>query len=239
MYMMRRKLNSQSGASIVIALIFFLLCLTVGAVVLTAATANVGRVTRIQNQQQAYFAVRSAAELLLNEIKGTSFHRRTETWDKEPAGGTGPGLVNNEPDFQNSAQIASLMTQIKQDANLVFEETKAETHEVKINENGTDPQLPEVTVTWSMKPDYTLIFFIEIPELNSKYPYSMTLTIQPTVKPNDGTYVVDWTRTVSGQDSEGNPTSKTYHYPGTIAYKERWVTWQTGTVTKGGAPIVS
>lgn len=72
---MRRKLKSQSGASILIALVFFLLCVTVGIVVLTAAASNTGQLTHVKDQRQAYLATASAARLIREEMEQVEFVR--------------------------------------------------------------------------------------------------------------------------------------------------------------------
>ena len=66
---LRQKLHSQRGASLVITLLFFLLCLMVAAVTLTAASASVGRTVKQRKEQQAYLSVSSAGELLQREIE--------------------------------------------------------------------------------------------------------------------------------------------------------------------------
>lgn len=66
----RGKLHSRTGASMLIALLFFLVAMTVGVVVLTAASANAGRVKRNRDEQQKYLAVASAAGLLREDITG-------------------------------------------------------------------------------------------------------------------------------------------------------------------------
>lgn len=64
----RQKLHSRTGASMLIALLFFLVAMTVGAVVLTAASTNAGRGRRNRQEQQNYLAVASAAELVKEDI---------------------------------------------------------------------------------------------------------------------------------------------------------------------------
>lgn len=73
------KLRSQQGASIIIALVFFLLCLTVGVIVLTAATANAGRLQDQRQVQQRYLTVSSAAVLLQEQLAGLAFEAVTTT----------------------------------------------------------------------------------------------------------------------------------------------------------------
>ena len=65
-----KKLNSTQGTSMLIALLFFLVAMMVGAVVLTAASTNAGRVTRNRQEQQNYLAVASAVELVKEDTVG-------------------------------------------------------------------------------------------------------------------------------------------------------------------------
>src|SRR5574344_1463921 len=69
----RKKLKSRSGASILLALLFLLIALSVGAIVLTSASANAGRIERNRQEQQNYLAVRSAALLLRDDLANASF----------------------------------------------------------------------------------------------------------------------------------------------------------------------
>lgn len=69
----RKKLKSASGASMLLALLFLFFCLTVGSIVLTAASANAGRTARIRREQQDYLAVESAARQLRESLSGLTF----------------------------------------------------------------------------------------------------------------------------------------------------------------------
>lgn len=67
-----RKLRSRRGASILIALLLFLLCAFVGSAVLTAAYQSVSRTPAAQQEQQAYLGASSAALLLRDALVGQS-----------------------------------------------------------------------------------------------------------------------------------------------------------------------
>ena len=56
-----------------LAILFFLVCAMVGAVVLTAAATNAGRLARNRQEQQDYLAVASAAKLVREDITGGTF----------------------------------------------------------------------------------------------------------------------------------------------------------------------
>lgn len=64
------KASSKSGASILIALLVFLLAALSGTVALTMAASNAGRYAHEKDDQQAYLSVVSAANLILSRLEG-------------------------------------------------------------------------------------------------------------------------------------------------------------------------
>ena len=71
LHKLKQKLKSQTGASITFALLLFLVCAVVGSAVLVAGTAAAGRMSKIAEMDQRYYAVNSAASLLIKQIDGT------------------------------------------------------------------------------------------------------------------------------------------------------------------------
>ena len=69
---LRRKLASRRGAAITFALLLFLVCATVGVIVLVAGTTASGRLSKLSETDRRYYAVQSAAQLLREEIEGSS-----------------------------------------------------------------------------------------------------------------------------------------------------------------------
>lgn len=70
----RNKLRSERGASILLALLFFLLCAMVGASVLMAAASNAGKSRSNREEQQKYLTLSSAMQLVCDELT----HEQTE-----------------------------------------------------------------------------------------------------------------------------------------------------------------
>ena len=70
MHNMKRKLQSSRGASMIIAMVFMLICVFVGGSVLTAATANAYRIEHLSDQQE-YLNERSAAMLIADNLRTT------------------------------------------------------------------------------------------------------------------------------------------------------------------------
>lgn len=64
------KTSSKKGASILIALLVFLLAALSGTVALTMAASNAGRYAHEKDDQQAYLSVVSAAKLILSRLEG-------------------------------------------------------------------------------------------------------------------------------------------------------------------------
>ncbi len=82
MQWIHKKLNSRSGISMAIALVFFLLCAMVGTVVLSAASVSAGNTARERQLYRETLALTSAAKLLSQDIQGMTFtgrYTRTET----------------------------------------------------------------------------------------------------------------------------------------------------------------
>lgn len=65
--------RAKRGASLVIALMFFLVALTIGALVTTAASAASGRLATVRRQEQDYLAVSSAAILVRDSLSGSRY----------------------------------------------------------------------------------------------------------------------------------------------------------------------
>ena len=76
---LRKKLNSKTGASIMLGLMFFLLCFFVSAVLIASAAVNVSRASMQRKEQQAYLSINAAAGLLQSEMAKIQGFTATET----------------------------------------------------------------------------------------------------------------------------------------------------------------
>ena len=70
---LRRKLHSQSGASILLALLLFLVCAMVAASILAAAVSNAGKARSNWVEQQKYLTLSSAIRLVADEIQKAEY----------------------------------------------------------------------------------------------------------------------------------------------------------------------
>ena len=71
--MLKDRLSSESGATLVLALVFFLLCAVAGSVILVSGSGAAGRLADIKDDQQSYYSVSSAAKVLKSEITGHKY----------------------------------------------------------------------------------------------------------------------------------------------------------------------
>lgn len=79
------KLHSARGASLLFALLVFLVCALAGAAALTAAASNAGRYSHLRDDQQKYLTLSSAAKLVRGELSAGTFTASatltmTKTW---------------------------------------------------------------------------------------------------------------------------------------------------------------
>ena len=73
---LNRKLHSQHGASILLALLFLLVCMMAAASVLTAAVSNAGKIRSNYEEQQRYLALSSALRLVAGELEQAEYRGR-------------------------------------------------------------------------------------------------------------------------------------------------------------------
>ncbi len=65
-----KKLYSRRGATMLIAILVFLIAALSGTIALTMAASNAGRYTHEKDDQQAYLSVISAANIILDRLTG-------------------------------------------------------------------------------------------------------------------------------------------------------------------------
>lgn len=78
---LKRKLESERGASILLALLFLLVCMMVGASVLAAAASNAGKIRSNQTEQQRYLTLSSAIQLVADEIATAKYTGKYKVWE--------------------------------------------------------------------------------------------------------------------------------------------------------------
>ncbi len=69
----RKKLKSEDGASLMLALLFFVICAMVASVILAAATAAAGRISKLEETDRNRLAMECAASILEEQLNGWTY----------------------------------------------------------------------------------------------------------------------------------------------------------------------
>ena len=81
---MHKIKRNTRGATMLIALLVFLIAALSGTIALTMAASNAGRYTHEKEDQQAYLSVISAGNLILDRLKGVEIEYAGKTQNKTP-----------------------------------------------------------------------------------------------------------------------------------------------------------
>lgn len=103
---LRKKLQSERGASILLALLMLLVCMMVAASVLAAAASSAGKARSNRVEQQKYLTVSSAIRLVADELQQATYTGKytVYTWTVETTDSN--GIVISTEDFYHIGQAA-------------------------------------------------------------------------------------------------------------------------------------
>lgn len=127
-----KKLNSQKGASILLALMLFLVCFMVSSAIVTSATANADKIRNRDAYQKGYLSVGSAANFLQDVFGGLEY----TAWEKNTVYECQAEYLTINPARHNDlAEISTQMTydegyaaRIKEDlADMIYEAFQSHT----------------------------------------------------------------------------------------------------------------
>ena len=241
-----QKLHSKRGASILLALMFFLICGFVGAVVLGSAVTNAEKLQGRKEDQQAYYAVSSAARLIRDALDGASCVGVEEQTIYQCVGGAAkdgvwtPALHSDlHPPLTLSLapeREDSLAKLLRTAAEQVFQSKNRYTAPTPFlgwsrDFTITAENLPEVDVHMTMGEEYTCVFTLKTKEGGN---YPMTLTCGAKAEPVEVTQNESCAHTLLWMDENGEEQQTDY----TFAYQRdvltTTITWSVGSLSKGG-----
>lgn len=193
-HLIQKKLGSSRGASITMALLLFLACAVIGAVVLNAGTASAGRLSGMAKTDQRYYSVASAAELLAKELDGQSVIFEETDTDGEKTLVVDGETIADSPNFSalplltaHAVHYAHQEDGMPEEMELVFPE---------LAEYG----YPETRIYVTSVLDEKWRLLIELSDAREDADgFTLKLTMNPAV-----VLVEDWTET----DKEGKTTTK-------------------------------
>lgn len=229
----REKLKSKSGVSMVIALIFLLLCAMVGTLVLAAASVSAGKLSRERQYYRQTLALTSAAKLLSRQVQGMTFtgsYVKTDivtTTVTEDEGGNPSTKVETKSTvapagsaLSNAAFLTALaekldaLCQSKQSEGAV---TIPESAAIVFQGNAAQ-NIPEVTGTLTLDGDYGIRVVLTCEDNSMSLVFrAQSSTVTEAGKPT--TEVSD----------DGKTTIRT-----TLTTDQTIVTWGAPTIAEGG-----
>lgn len=215
-----QKLKSKRGASIILALMFFLIAAVVGSIVLASASSNAGRLSHMRSEQQAYLTMSSAAKLLRDELSGGSFGAAVTTVTENGVSDVG-GPVYTEITGTLSGKLNIWAKGIYTESFFPAQE------EIKI-----ESPLDEVYALLTMKNDYSItaeLYFKESGAAQAQY--KMAITIPAIVKEDFSTSTSDYERFTGQYDEEDRPIMEIVTV--TTAVETLSVSWGEGSIVKG------
>ena len=168
MQAIKNKIRSRRGASLTFALLLFLVCAVVGSVVLVAGTAVSGRLEELAESEQRFYAVNSAAELIVCQLCGED--NKVTISAKKNADGT---YVNTLPEETLASDLATY---------LVF-------GTMSVDENGTEAQYNAIPAYKADPPTDSVEFEVKVNNMpdvlvTAKFinGYQLNLTVKNTVE---------------------------------------------------------
>ncbi len=185
---MRQKLSSRRGASLLIALLYFLVCGLVAAVIIGAAMTNVQKLKGAHQRQQAYNSVSSAAQLIRDEMTRVEY-QGMERWDEYECNRSDADLIDNDRDedkyswesFSASKEAGKSLTALLQPGVEKAYHSHARFQQNQKNFTGWEDSftvvdgVSPVEVNVKIDRDYTLTFTLAPRQADLAEDYRMTL----------------------------------------------------------------
>ena len=255
-----KKLKSQSGASLIIALVLLLVCVMVGSVILSSAAGNADKMRKRESEQQEYLALSSAAELIRTSLGGTVY----SAWENNTVYQCYGYYDWMSPDKHTDvADVCDEMTYEKNDdaglkadiADVVYTAYRSHTKyyaptivpseiEKEFTVSSADTDIPDVKVKMIFNTQtYGTIFYLTIAE-NAVSDYALTLRFNPVViSPNKGSvneqieYIPNsdkhWVLEIVKTDEGDKEVEVERGFDVTIYTLNTTVAYDSGTITKG------
>ena len=245
---MRQKLSSRRGASLLIALLYFLVCGLVAAVIIGAAMTNVQKLKGAHQRQQAYNSVSSAAQLIRDEMTRVQY-QGMERWDEYECNRSDADIQGSRHEdtyrwegFSVSKESGKSLTALLQPGVEKAYYSHAKFPQNQQNFTGwedsftVDDGVCPVEVNVKIDRDYTLTFTLAPRQADLTEDYRMTLVSKGQAgepvesSTNENCYhekVTYWNSLANKYVTEGrNFPVEVHHYTTTIQ-------WTRGTISKG------
>lgn len=154
---MLKKLKSQAGASLAIALVFLMMCTVTGAVILSAAGTASGKDVGVKKERQTEYSLSSAGRVLLSQLQGQELEKITKIGQEE--GSTEEIVSEIKPQGELGDFLLAAAQNVKEKA--------AQKYELKLSVTGKSALA--VTASCTMNEDYSMSIELADSEQTMKY----------------------------------------------------------------------
>lgn len=173
---MVNKLKSNRGATMILALALFLICVMVSSIILVVAASSSGRVSQQVEEQQAYLAVSSAADIVATELNRCNKY-----------------ILENGVELVGETDLTGVFAELVNKAAFsVFMMNTEYTDTIKMAMTVPDDRLSDAECSFKMGTDYNIEIIIKTADSN----YSIVVRSKATVNDLDETIDLD---------GDGNP----------------------------------
>ena len=139
-----KKIKSESGASLVLAMLVFLVCALVGATILSAATSSAGTLTNTWQEEKDVYVLKSAEKLVADSFS-------TVTWKAN--------IYENEKDDTGKITASTASTSLKDLYNVLCIKTYNNSSAVQsltLKLGNSSTAVDDVNAEISMDADYNV-----------------------------------------------------------------------------------
>ncbi len=175
---MMRKCKSQRGATLIFALFGFMVAAMVCVTIVSAAASNANRVKNQTEEEKAYLAVSSAANVVISSME----HLEIAYTEETDGDGNLVKVLKTAEETGYGDAGSNLKTAIQKAAHLALDDGSETSKEIKLEVAGS----ADTTVSFSAKSDHTLTVAINSP---TNLDYNMKLIYKSR---DDGEGVVTW-----------------------------------------------
>lgn len=232
---LRRKLNSQRGASLLLALLFLLICSMVSASILMAAAADAGKHRSNLAEHQTYLALSSAVSLLCDELNRSEYRGAYRYWEEhtlEQEGGTQTTVISKylrqeEGSYthRGTGTAGSLRDMLLKDFDAIFA-------------NEITSSLPSGVTSMGVKTGVLTAHALTLTPSGQTHLEERTVSMELEVQSSYAVYITAWLTDLPAYKIQAeltpNDTKPTLGALTAGEHQTAPMQWRTGWITTGG-----
>lgn len=180
---MINKLKGNRGATMILALALFLICVMVSSIILVVAASSSGRVSQQVEDQQAYLAVSSAADIVATELNRCNKY-----------------ILENGVELVDQTDLTGVFAELVNKAAFsIYMQNVEYTDTITLKMTMPDERLSDATCSFKMGLDYNIEAIVKTADSN----YSVVIRSKATINDYEEGVDLDGDGNID-VDAEGN-----------------------------------